>query len=498
MALGSPRRFLPLFPVNKGYTSVTLDMCQTMQMVYSQLGVHEAAFVSRPESVLRRSAEKASSPAHFPKNHGPVALLGGPIWGKRLRSEFVCFTVATSIQTLPGFAMPHESPLTRQWIVLRTVASRRYGATVRELAEELEVSLKTIRRDLDALQAAGLPLEETVVARGLKRWRIDPERWKPSIGFPFDEAVALYVARRLLEPLAGTPFWNAAQSALRKTRATLSDAALAYIDRFGETFHRTRFGESDYAGKAAIVEQLSQGIDDCREVFVTYRSLRSTEPTTYPIRPFGLTFHRGSLYLVGWAPDHQQIRHWKLDRMEKAAVTEVRFTRPADFDLEEHFKGSFGVYEGGGDVGVKVWFSAEVARYVTESTWHPSQQLTPRKDGSLVAEFQLDGTREIKAWILSFGRHAEVLGPEELRGEMGEEVGEMAARYGGRPEDRGQRAGVRGQESGGRSRGLEDRDAARDLEGRHDDESGRSSAPPIADEHPGRTGGSGRRGPRPS
>ena len=93
-----------------------------------------------------------------------------------------------------------------------------------------------------------------MVSHGLKRWRIDPERWKPSIGFPFDEAAALYVARRLLEPLAGTPFWSAAQSALKKVRSTLSGAALAYIDRFGETFHRTRFGESDYGGKAAIVE----------------------------------------------------------------------------------------------------------------------------------------------------------------------------------------------------------------------------------------------------
>ncbi len=50
--------------------------------------------------------------------------------------------------------MPHESPLTRQWLVLRTLSARRHGATVKELAEELEVSLKTVRRDLIALQTA--------------------------------------------------------------------------------------------------------------------------------------------------------------------------------------------------------------------------------------------------------------------------------------------------------------------------------------------------------
>ena len=266
----------------------------------------------------------------------------------------------------------------------------------------------------------------------MKRWRIDPERWQPPLGFAFDEAVALYIARRLLEPLAGTHFWTAAQSALKKTRSALSPAALEYIDRFGQAFHRTRFGESDYAAKAAVVEQLNQGIDDRCEVFLTYQSLRSTEPTTYPVHPYGLTFHRGSLYLVGWAPDYRQIRHWKLDRMERAEVTQVRFTRPADFNLAKHFQGSFGVYEGGGDVEVKVRFSPEVARYVSESTWHPSQQLRGHKDGSLTAQFRLDGTREVKAWILSFGRHAEVLEPEELRDEMGVEVEGMGQSYGRR------------------------------------------------------------------
>ncbi|MEN6449771.1 MAG: WYL domain-containing protein [Thermoguttaceae bacterium] len=66
-------------------------------------------------------------------------------------------------------------------------------------------------------------------------------------------------------------------------------------------------------------------------------------------------------------------------------------------------------------IHVAVQFSPSVARYVQESTWHASQKLTKLNDSSLLVEFDLDGTEEIMRWILSFGRHAEVIEPEELR-----------------------------------------------------------------------------------
>jgi len=57
------------------------------------------------------------------------------------------------------------------------------------------------------------PLEETVEEFGRKRWRLDPAKTQPGLGFAFDEAVALYLGRRFLDPLAGTVFWDAAQRA---------------------------------------------------------------------------------------------------------------------------------------------------------------------------------------------------------------------------------------------------------------------------------------------
>jgi len=325
--------------------------------------------------------------------------------------------------------MADHPPLVRQWILLRLLSSRRQGATIKELAEELRVSIKTIRRDLNMFVEAGFPLGETVHERGRKAWRLDHDKTQPELNFAYDEALALYLGRRFLEPLAGTPFWTAAQAAFRKLRAMLGEGSLKYIESLAPLFHQTTVGAGDYSKKADIIDALMVGIEDCKAVFITYQSLQATESVTYDVYPYGLIYHRGSLYLVGHAPDHDEIRHWKVDRIENAEVTQFPFNAPPDFDLEKHLAGSFGVFHGDGDIRVKVRFSATVARYVMESKWHDSQKFLPQKDGSVLAEFRLSTTEEIKRWILSFGRHAVVEEPVELRREINEEVRALLVGY---------------------------------------------------------------------
>ncbi len=328
--------------------------------------------------------------------------------------------------------MPETPSLVRQWILLRMLSARRYGATIREMVDETGVSEKTIRRDLKTFEQAGFPLVESVGDRGRKQWRVEHSRDDPPLSFAFDEAVALYLGRHLLEPLAGTVFWDAAQRAFKKIRASLGTSALKYIERFRQVFHQTSFGASDYADKGDLIDRITIGIEDQRAVFLTYQSLRATEAVTYDMFPYGFAYHLGSIYLVGRKREDDSIRHWKVDRIENAEVTEFPFRMPAGFDLQEHLAKSFGIYQTDGDVHVKVRFSPTVARRVEESRWHNSQKLTHEKGGSLIVEFDLDTTEEIKEWIFSFGQHAEVLEPEELRRAIIEEVESLRQKYAGR------------------------------------------------------------------
>lgn len=301
--------------------------------------------------------------------------------------------------------------------------------TVCELSDELQVSEKTIRRDLQTLRSAGIAVDEVPGAFNRKSYRIDPRWAKPDLGFTVDEALALYLGRRFLQPLMGTYIGEAAQRAYRKIRSRFGDQAVRYIDKLGGVFQESQFGLVDYSQHGETIDTLQMGIEDRRVVFIIYHSLDTTEPVTYDIHPYRFVRHQGSLYLLGYKPDEQKRKTWRVDRIQQADKERVPFNMPPDEELDKWLHDSFGIYEGQEDLHVKVRFAPAVARLVQEKHWHSSQEFTPQKDGSLIAQFRLSSTVEIKAWILTFGKHAEVLEPESLRNEIVEDLEELLNIY---------------------------------------------------------------------
>ena len=326
--------------------------------------------------------------------------------------------------------MAEISTLTRQWGLLQTLSARRHGATVRELSDEMGVVDKTIRRDLQLLAKTGFPLTEIVGDYGRKSWKLDGGPGVPSLKFNLTEVLSLYLARRFLEPMAGTHVWTGAQSAFKKIRATLSDGAIEYLDKLARVFQQTPLAAGDYSKHADLIEQLLIATEDRKIAWIVYHSARATEPVSTEVYPLTLLWHRGSVYLLAHAREDDKIKTYKLDRISAVDVTSLVFNLPENFDPRQYLASSFGIMAGDGSVTkVRVRFNATVARYVTEKTWHASQTFTPQRDGSLLAEFLLGDLRELKAWLLSFAQHAEVLEPESLRTEMRDTIQAMQQDY---------------------------------------------------------------------
>jgi proteasome accessory factor B len=326
--------------------------------------------------------------------------------------------------------MRDECSLRRQWSLLRMLGARRFGVTVREMAEEMRVSPKTIRRDLELFRGVGFCLEETTGDFGRKTWRLGQASSLVPLSFTHEEAAALYLGRRLLDPLAGTVFWLAAQQAYRKVRAGFNERVVGYLDRFSGFFHHAMTGLADYSGKVELIDALVRAWEECKATHILYQSDRATEPAFRDVHPYGVFQHKAWLYLAALDPQEGRVKHYKIDRIEQVEVSQFPFRRPENFNLAEHLAATFGVYHSNGaPVTIKVRFAPAVARYVQEAKWHPSQVLTKQRDGSLLAQYELAPTAQFRSWILSFGSKAVVLEPEELRDEIAEEIEAMIATY---------------------------------------------------------------------
>ncbi len=101
---------------------------------------------------------------------------------------------------------------------------------------------------------------------------------------------------------------------------------------------------------------------------------------------------------------------------------------PDDFNIDDFMKSSFGVFHGE-PVRVRIWFAAGIAEYIREKTWHETQKIETQKDGSIIFEAEVAGTKEIEFWVLKWGAKAKVLAPESLRDEIRSEIEAMREIY---------------------------------------------------------------------
>jgi predicted DNA-binding transcriptional regulator YafY len=251
------------------------------------------------------------------------------------------------------------------------------------------------------------------------------------VGFTVTDLLSIHMSRQFLEPLAGSPFFEGHLNVQRKVKGVLGQQAVRYIEKISDKLKATAVGASSYRDRGELIARLTIAIEDRRITLIVYQSMQATEPVEQEVYPLGMVYHRSSLYLIAWSSRREEQRTYKVDRIDEVELQNLQFQIPQDFSLDAWLRKSFGVYRSGNEElqTIRVHFSRDAARYVAESNWHPSQKLEPQKDGSLIAEFQLPDTLEIKRWIMSFGVGAKVLEPESLVKEINEDLTKIALRY---------------------------------------------------------------------
>jgi predicted DNA-binding transcriptional regulator YafY len=326
--------------------------------------------------------------------------------------------------------MPRNAEVIRQWSILRDLeASRRL--TIDDLASRTGVTTRTIRRDLEALQASGFPLFDEV-HDGKRYWTLEAKAFRrlDDTGFTLAELSALYFSRTLVEVLASTPFQQDVASAFDKLSAALTPGMRQFLDRLPLVIQAkgaARTGRPDTAKtEREHIARLLDATLNHRRATMKYFSMSSNREKEYVIEPYRLLYSPGGMYLLAFVPEYKELRTFSVDRIRAISLHEERFT-PSEVP-DAAFAHSIGVNEGPPE-HIEIAFEPRIAPYVRERQWHASQKSADRKDGGVVLSLEVCNDWALRSWILSFGPLARVLKPATLTAQIKDEIDRASARY---------------------------------------------------------------------
>jgi proteasome accessory factor B len=295
-----------------------------------------------------------------------------------------------------------------------------------KIAAELEVSPKTIQRDVEFMRdRLGLPIEYHAGRFGY--YYSEPVTGFPNIEVSEGEITALFVAQKALAQYKGTPFERPLHSAFRKITDGLKDRVSFSWTDLEDVISFRSAGASP--ADLELFELVSKGVLRSVEIEFDYRKLESSGYARRRVQPYHLGCLENQWYLFAHDLERSQVRTFALPRMRKVSLTTKGFRRPADFSISRILSGSFGVHSAGKKQRIRLQFDAFATRLVSERTWHESQRIQPQPDGSMILRLELGGLEEIERWILSWGSHVRVLEPPALADKIRKEAEAIAKHY---------------------------------------------------------------------
>ena len=299
------------------------------------------------------------------------------------------------------------------------------GLSVTDLAGRLSVDRRTVYRDIDFLSTQNIPIWQDVGRFGINR-----TQYLAAVRFTFHEALALVLAGLLLSRTIDERNFHVI-TALRKLAAIMPDSLAAHLQRAA---HRVE-SHGDGQNQVTILEAIAEGWATGHKVRVMYRSPRSGELRPRVIAPYALEPTAAGIYVIGhdsWAND---IRTFKIERLEQAKVLDEVYALPDDFDPEAYLATGWGIMTSQEMFEVVLRFSQTATPHIRERSWHPSQTIDFTPDGGCILRVRVSEPMEMQPWIRSWGAQVEVLAPDWLRERVADELRRAADRYWSAPGD---------------------------------------------------------------
>ena len=297
-------------------------------------------------------------------------------------------------------------PIMRVLTVLEILQARD-SVSGAELAERLEVDLRTVQRYVVRLKDLKIPVESSRGVGGA--YRLKPGYRLPPLLLTNEEAFALSLGLRALRQIGLSAFAPATESALEKLRRVLPDALLESV-RTVEDVVAIEPGPWVVSTSVESLIRAATAIRTSKRIRFGYEAVDGAM-THRQIEPYALMHTDGRWYLIGYCLTRKAMRTFRLDRVADLAVGAVGFRRPADFDARKYLEERMPFIQS--DYQIDVWIDMPIAE--AERSFGPIRISMEAQDGGVRLRCGRDRLEMFAAMLLSMGRRIVVHSPPEMR-----------------------------------------------------------------------------------
>ena len=287
---------------------------------------------------------------------------------------------------------------------------RPYNAT--HLAADCGVSRRTIYRDLNTIEEAGIPV---FYDRPTGRYRIHGIWLMPAINLGLDEALALVVLASELGKPGQLPLLEPARDAAAKIEASLPLGMRAMLGTLARTMRLRTTPAARHHALRDTYQTVQQAIVHRHPLDGVYISFHDTGQIRTRLEPYWLLFSERAWYVIGRSSKHRAVRTFKLGRFKMLQPAKGQFAIPAGLTLDKHLGNAWRLMRGEKTYQVHLKFSPLISPNVAEVTWHRTQKISWDDDGRVHFRATVDGLSEIVWWVLGYGAEVEVISPPQLR-----------------------------------------------------------------------------------
>ncbi len=291
-----------------------------------------------------------------------------------------------------------------------------------DIAEHFSISVRTVYRDLTALQEAGVPL----AAEAGEGYSLVEGYHLPPVMFTHEEASALFVGGEFVQCLTDASLKKHVASALLKIRAVLPEEKQEYVERLQQTT-AVLVPSVGFAGgfRDDVLALMQEAVVHRRALKMEYSATSNNAITQRCVEPLYLIYYSDHWHLIAYCRLRQDYRDFRTDRIKHILPSGEIFPLHHDFSLTKYLQEANKIAN---PQEVRIKFKPAVAARLGKRYFFAiAEEATA--DGGIILTFLVPAVQVLFDWLLPFATEIEILRPAELRQLLLEYAQKMTAHY---------------------------------------------------------------------